>query len=623
MADIFVSRLGDSTTGRSWATAFRSLQAALQAVPDNRGGHRVIVRPDTYVEANLWPAHPGAAGAYNQLVADVDGALGSGRRGQAVLDASDPGQGFKSYDWWGNLRSYQQGWSQAHTEQTFSAVGWDRWHLRHLYATGGDGGLFFDGTNRVEPFSVLVEDCVGIGRAFGGGVASVLSRADEPITFRRCHLWCLDWWGDAAGAYLRVENPAMPERPDVRFEDCTLVGPDNALKSGNPGFATYTRIGVDGCRLIALNFSQPHGQPGTGVIHSTMHGRYLHVDLADTTVMGYRVFGCGKAAPAGAETGAIGYTTRGSVRSYVQFQQATPAGFTRLSGWPAETFAHLAPPAPVDAGPVKLRRERVCENLCEVSPVLWQGRLTLLECHRPPTGGTATDYYLTLTDVASGRRLARFAEGYSLACAFVSGDRCTVYASRWMNGNWHDVTVFWSTDLVHWQQQIAITQEAEHLFNSTVCQGPDGYVMAYESDDPRWPPFTIKFARSTDLLTWHKVPDVVFGPDRYAACPCLRYAGGWYYLLYLEHRSPRWHFETWVARSRDLVHWELSVANPVLAPTGDDEGCNASDPDIIELDGRTYLYYCAADQLTWSNIKRAVYDGPLPQFFEAWFRPED
>ena len=249
MADIYVSRLGDHTDGRSWTTAFRTIQAALDAVPDAAGGHRVLVGPDTYVEANLFPAHAGAPGAYNELVADLDGALGSGRRGQALIDCSDPGGGFKSYDWWGTLRSYKQGWSEQHTAPTFSACGWDRWRLRHLYTSGGDGGLFFDGVDQREPFTVVVEDCVGIGRAFGGGVAGLLSRSDEPIVFRRCWLWCLDWWGDAAGAYVRVENEAMPQQPDVIFEDCTLVGPDNALKSGNPGYATCTRVAVRGCRL--------------------------------------------------------------------------------------------------------------------------------------------------------------------------------------------------------------------------------------------------------------------------------------------------------------------------------------------------------------------------------------
>ena len=209
-ATLYVSKLGNNTDGQSWATAFTTIQAALDAVPDDQGGHRIVVRPDTYLEAMLSPAFSGASGAYNELVGDVDGRYGSGTSGHVVIDSGDPGAGFKSYDWWSTIRATSKGWSPAHTDATFSAIIWDRWILRNLYATGSDAGLFWDCTDRIEPFTVIVEDCVGIGRAFGGGVASCLSRPDEPIVFRRCNLWSLDMWGDTAGGYIRIENPSMP-----------------------------------------------------------------------------------------------------------------------------------------------------------------------------------------------------------------------------------------------------------------------------------------------------------------------------------------------------------------------------------------------------------------------------
>jgi hypothetical protein len=137
---IHVSKLGDNSDGSSWAKAFRTVQAALDAVPDDRGGYRIVVRPDTYLEANLFPAHRGAAGAPNELVGDWDGRLGSGTSGWVVLDAGDATKGFKSYDWWGTIRAYKKAWSPEHQAETFSSIGWDRWILRRLYATGGDAG---------------------------------------------------------------------------------------------------------------------------------------------------------------------------------------------------------------------------------------------------------------------------------------------------------------------------------------------------------------------------------------------------------------------------------------------------------------------------------------------------
>jgi hypothetical protein len=600
----YVSKLGDNTDGTTWAKAFHTIQAALDAVPDDKGGHRILIRPDTYMEANLYPAFKGAPGAYNTLEADHDGASGSGAVGYAVIDSGDPKQGFKSVDWWSTFKANPE----------FSGIGWDRWNCRRLYATGGDAGLFWDLPPKEEPFTVVVEDSVGIGRAFGGGVGHFLPRADEPIVFRRCHLWCLDWWGDASGAYVRAENPTMPDKPDIYFEDCALVGPDNALKAGNPGFSGYTRIKAKNCRLLSLNYSQPRGTPSRGVIFSVIDGKFMQVDLEDCTLMGYKIFGAGN--------GEVGYTTKGCVRAYVQYEQETPKGFFRIGYWPPEIFQSILPPDPQRlSAQIQFKKDTVVirRDMCEASPVIWNGRLCRMECIRPAGGGTPKDYCLKLMDVESGAELARFAEGYSLACAIVHNNTFYAFASRFDPKGWNDVTMFKSTDLKTWDNKIVITQESnEQLFNSSVCASPNGFTMAYETNDPKWPAFTVKFATSNDLETWTK-QDEVFGKDRYTACPCIRYADGYYYLMYTEHRTPRWFFEVYIARSKDLKDWQVSGANPFLTADQLDECIDASDPDIIEFGGKTYVYYSVGDQLTWMNIKQAVFPGPMADFLKRWF----
>ena len=499
-ATLYVSKLGDNSDGLSWGTAFSTIQAALDRIPDAQGGHRVIVRPDTYMEANLYVPYSGAQGSYNLLIGDTDGRLGCGTQGRVVIDSGDAAKGFKSYDWWGTIRATQQGWSPEHKEPTFSAIAWDRWILRNFYVTGGDGGLFWDCTNRVEPFTIVVEDCVSIGRAFGGGVASCLSRYDEPITFRRCKLWSLDEWGDTAGLYIRVENPALPDRPDVVVEDCTLVSPQCALKGGNYGFHTYMRIRANRCRFIALNFSQPAGTPTDGVIQSVQNGKYLHVDLQDSTLMGFKIFGVKVDKDSARD---IGFTVKGAVNAYVQWTQEVPPGMHRLASWPVEVFDEVAMPVVPNARPLLQDETLVLHDVCEVSPLEWQGRLCELVCHRPASGGTKEDYYLTIRDAETGRELTRFGQGYSLASAEVLDGAVYVSASRFEDGRWNDVTLFKSTDLQTWTHKVALVQEPqEQLFNSSICRGRDGYVMAYESNDPAYPAFTIKFARSEDLSTW-------------------------------------------------------------------------------------------------------------------------
>jgi hypothetical protein len=150
---LYVSKLGDNSDGSNWRKAFHTIQAALLAIPDDKGGHRVVIRPDTYAEANLYPAHKGAVGAYNVLVGDSDGSLGSGATGWVVidsgapvvivrtnpnaptgnptfmiLDSGDPNKetGLKSADWWGPWRC----------DPNFSGVVWDRWVFRRILPAG-------------------------------------------------------------------------------------------------------------------------------------------------------------------------------------------------------------------------------------------------------------------------------------------------------------------------------------------------------------------------------------------------------------------------------------------------------------------------------------------------------
>lgn len=350
--DLFVSKLGDDSDGRGWATAWRTIQQALAAVPDG-GGHRIIIRPDTYAEANLWPAHPGQPGAYCRLVGDGDGSLGSGATGWVVIDSGAPevivrtdlgrrgafqlldGEpsaeyGLKSVDWWVTWRC----------DPYFSGAAWDRWSFHHLYCTGSELGVGWDMTRAAGcEFSAVVEDCVGIGRFAGAAAIAHVPRPGEPVIFRDSWFLNLDWWGDSGAAYVRGESETRPELPHAVFENCALVGPNNALKSAWPGVDDkHTRVALTDCRLIVLNFSQPRGTPSTGIIRcDSAQGRQLHVDLSDCTLMGYQVFGC--------RAGEIGYTTRGRVAAYVEYEQPVPDGMERLRYWPVELFGTaLSPP---------------------------------------------------------------------------------------------------------------------------------------------------------------------------------------------------------------------------------------------------------------------------------------
>ena len=365
-------------------------------MPDNQGGHRLIVRPDTYVEANLYTDHKGASGAYNLLIGDSDGRLGSGAVGRIVIDSGDPQKGFKSFDWWSTFRATQQGWSSAHTEVTFSSINWDRWIFRNLYATGGDAGLFWDLTDKSgQQFTVIVEDCVGIGRAFGGGFGYPVARQNEPIVFRRCYLMSLDWWGDAGGLAAGAYNRTVPAAPDAICEDCTLVGPDNAVQILFP--SKYIRLDMTGCRLIVLNFSQPAGTPSSGIISSSLADpEQVHIDFRDCALMGYKVFGTCSAAVnkvEGKGNGEIRYSTAGRNTAYVQYQQPVPRGFERLGRWPVALFDRLALPASGDSANAddqathQAAREDRARYGIDAHPLQGPAALVSQPSRRPATAG--------------------------------------------------------------------------------------------------------------------------------------------------------------------------------------------------------------------------------------------
>jgi len=319
---IYVSRLGDNSDGSSWAKAFHTIAAGMKALPDDKGGHQVIVRPDTYLEANIDCPYKGAKGSYNVLVGDWDGQYGSGTTGWVIIDSSDPEKGFKAVDYWGTFL----------TSPSHATVG-DRWIFRNIYTTGAEGHGWDIGPAAGSDLTVRVEHCVAIGRFSGIMMAAHVSRKEEPTLFRDSFFMCLDWWVDAGSVYFRAHNPAMPEFPDATFENCTMVGPDNAVQVGFPGFQGYNRLKFKNCRMIVTNFSQPRGTPSTGVVCTDLEGKYLHVDFEDCFLMGFKLFGFIQDP--------FSYTTRGKCQGYVQYEQSVPDGFKRVGAWPAEVFKEI------------------------------------------------------------------------------------------------------------------------------------------------------------------------------------------------------------------------------------------------------------------------------------------
>ncbi|MBW8325095.1 MAG: hypothetical protein K0M50_10065 [Prolixibacteraceae bacterium] len=261
----------------------------------------------------------------------------------------------------------------------------------------------------------------------------------------------------------------------------------------------------------------------------------------------------------------------------------------------------------------------------ENTPVVFQSRLLLVANNRPGGGDAkGEDAYLYIDDLQTGKEVARFGQGHSFVSAYVNDGELNVFAleftdfGRVMNSTGIDRLM--TSDLKTWKtEKVIVPEENEHLFNSSVCRDDKGYVMAYESDKPVQ--FCFKFARSTDLSKWEKISGLVFTGEKheYSACPLIRYFKPYYYVIYLHAPiEGRNGWISYLARSKDLVGWELSPYNPILeAEAG--EGKNNSDVDILEYEEKTYLYYATGDQETWGTVRVALFNGTEKAFFENHF----
>jgi len=285
-------------------------------------------------------------------------------------------------------------------------------------------------------------------------------------------------------------------------------------------------------------------------------------------------------------------------------------------------------------------------DLVEATPVVFKDRLYRFTYIRTQyyTKNDLGVAYFTFIDAETGEASPPFAQTYVLGCAHAEGDRMFAYGSNIWGGQ--EVRVFWSDDLQRWESKSALDMPGWGFYNTSVCKGPDGYIMAVEAGEPIAEVgvrFTIFFARSDDLVNWEFMPtEYNHTRERYAACPTIRYLDdGYYYMVYLEailDMQPV-NYQLYIARSRDLRDWRLSDLNPVMVADDDDRkvadecldaacreriatavNINNSDFDLCEFEGRTHIVYSWGNQHGVEHLATAYYDGTMAEFLQAWFR---
>jgi alpha-L-fucosidase len=179
-----------------------------------------------------------------------------------------------------------------------------------------------------------------------------------------------------------------------------------------------------------------------------------------------------------------------------------------------------------------------------------------------------------------------------------------------------------SADLFNWSAPVVAYQLPANVGsgNTSVTQTPEGFVMAYDFDNPRYFKYSYRFLFSTDLVNWSPIGGT-FRAHQYTSCPSIRWVNGEYYLFFLDMAAIPGYtaYFTKLARSKDLSSFEEQTSPYSVISPGLGEGTAVTDLDLIEENGQTFFIYSAGDQLTWGEEHLARYNGTLIDFVKLFF----
>lgn len=287
----------------------------------------------------------------------------------------------------------------------------------------------------------------------------------------------------------------------------------------------------------------------------------------------------------------------------------------------------------------------------ESTPFVWNNELMIFEWVRADSwahNGNKDGGCYHIVNLEKNIEYKTFAFDHAFGSAYEEDGTVYVHGVKGKDGWTNQIDMFWSTDLENWQEKKAVITVPEDIcvFNTSVCKGKDGYVMAIEVGTEQDKHeiigcnFTIIFATSKDLFNWELLPmdKYIYSPERYTACPSIRYYDGYYYMVNLES-MPFHRWFPYIVRTKDLEEWEIGDINPIMTPDDDDKrilypdrlteqekefienafDCNNSDIDFCDYKGKTIIMYSWGNQYGKEVLAIAEYDGSLKEFLESHF----
>jgi len=278
----------------------------------------------------------------------------------------------------------------------------------------------------------------------------------------------------------------------------------------------------------------------------------------------------------------------------------------------------------------------------ETTPFEWDGKLYYFGWHRDYSEHELKGNY-HIVEFETGKVVCEFADGHAFGCLHKENGKVYVIGIKGEFGG-QTLDLFVSDNLKDWSKHEVFHDDSWTMYNTSICKGPDGYIMAVEIGRPveiaGEKPYTIVFMKSKDLYNWELLDTGrhIYLKDRYAACPVIRYVGDYYYMIYLELFAV-YNAMPCIVRTKDLEDWELAPLNPVMFYDENDRlvahperfsedelrlieralDTNNSDVDLCEYNGKTVITYSWGDQLGHEFLAYAEYDGTMQEFFESFF----
>lgn len=259
----------------------------------------------------------------------------------------------------------------------------------------------------------------------------------------------------------------------------------------------------------------------------------------------------------------------------------------------------------------------------ETTPILFNGQKYLITF----TGRDGAGGGFIVFDWSGNVVSSIFAPGMATGSAIVKDGTVYVFGTTGVtvHGTYTHGSQFImssSADLFNWTPAVVVYQAPPNvgLGNSSVTATPDGFVMAYDFDQPGLVGYSYRFLFSTDLVNWAPIGGT-FRPDYYTSCPSIRWLDGQYYLFFLDKakREDYTAYFTRLARTSDLDVFEVQTAPYAVVSPAEDEGVATTDLDLVEEAGQTYFIYSAGDQLTWGEEHIAKFNGTLSDFVKLFF----